>query len=61
MALERIPAIEAPPPDTPANNASSEPRESPQTPSENGGSSMGPDAEENQQKPSWWRRFFGFE
>jgi hypothetical protein len=60
-ALERVPAIEAPP-DTPAHNASSEPRESPVTPSETGGSNTtGPTDAEAAEKPSWWRRFFGFE
>ncbi len=54
-ALERIPALEAPP-DTPP-----EPRESPQTFSEQQGSGTPPPEDVEAEKPSWWRRFFGFE
>jgi hypothetical protein len=50
-ALERIPAIEAPP-DTP----SSEPRGSPQTASEEPSGTQTPQEEERR---SWWRRLFG--
>jgi hypothetical protein len=49
-ALERIPAIEAPP-DTP-----SESRESPQTASEPRPDAQAPQEEE---RLSWWRRWFG--
>jgi hypothetical protein len=49
-ALERIPAIEAPP-DTPP----SEPREGPPSPSE-GSVGVGPT---NEERRSWLRRFFG--
>ena len=49
-ALERIPAIEAPQ-DTP-----SEPRESPQTASEEQSGSQAPQEEERR---SWWQRLFG--
>src|SRR5215210_182910 len=58
-ALERIPAIE--PPDTP-----SEPRESPETASEEPYSTHAPPVPETpvsdaQHKRSWWRAFFGLE
>jgi hypothetical protein len=56
-ALERIPAIEAPP-DTPPTNTPSEPRESPVTPSEEQGSGTGPAEEPGAEKRSWWRRVF---
>ena len=59
-ALERIPAIEAPP-DTPPSNASSEPREFPVKPSEEQEKGTGHTNAEAAEKPSWWRRFFGFE
>ena len=50
-ALERIPAIEAPP----------EPRDSPETSSEHHGSGTVATDAETAEKPSWWRRFFGVE
>jgi hypothetical protein len=54
-ALERIPALEAPP----------EPRESSETVSEEPGRGTAPDEGQGQhhpvERPSWWRRFFGFE
>jgi hypothetical protein len=56
-ALERIPAIEPPPDTTPANTPS-EPQRAPQTRSENGGSSTGPDQDNGQHRRSWWRRLF---
>jgi hypothetical protein len=59
-ALERIPALEAPQ-DTPTNNASSEPRETSVRPSEEQGEGTGPTNDQDAQRPSWWRRFFGFE
>ncbi|MBV9455146.1 MAG: hypothetical protein JOZ19_13675 [Rubrobacter sp.] len=51
-ALERIPAIEAPP-DT---QASPEPRESPQTASEE---PPGTQVPQEGERRSWWRRLFG--
>ena len=60
-ALERIPAIEAPPDTTP-----SEPREAPETASEEPYSTHAPPVPETpvpdaQPKRSWWRQFFGLE
>ena len=60
-ALERIPAIEAPPDTTP-----SEPREAPETASEEPYSTHAPPVPETpvsdaQHKRSWWRAFFGLE
>src|SRR5215210_8521931 len=46
--VQRVPELE------PAREASSEPRESPVTPSEDGSSSTGSDGEEGQHKPSWF-------
>jgi hypothetical protein len=54
-ALERIPAIEAPP-DTPPQEPSRGERESPVTASEERGNG---DAEEKHKKRSWWQRLFG--
>ena len=49
---ERIPELEAAP----------EPRGEPVSHSEGNSSSTGrPDDDQDRQKPSWWRRFFGFE
>ncbi len=48
---QRIPELEAAP----------EPRESAQTPSENQGGDTVPPDDKGTEKPSWWRRFFGFE
>jgi len=59
-ALERIPAIEAPA-DMPNNKASPEPTGAPVSHSESNGGSAGSDGMEEAEKPSWWRRFFGFE
>jgi hypothetical protein len=59
-ALERIPAIEAPP-DTPPTNTPSEPRESPVTPSEQQGSGTAHPEDGGAEKRSWWKRFFGVE
>jgi hypothetical protein len=53
-ALERIPAIEAPP-DTPSENTAEE-RESPVTASEEGGNSKG--GSEQEKRSSWWRKMF---
>ena len=47
---QRVPELEAAP----------EPRESPQTPSEHHGNGT-TQPEDGDAKPSWWRRFFGFE
>jgi hypothetical protein len=49
-ALERIPAIE---------EAPSEPRESPLSPSEEEADTQPPPEGRGQEKRSWWRRFFG--
>ena len=50
--VQRVPELEAPP----------EPRDAPDTVSETRGSSEAPkDQERPQERPSWWRRFFGFE
>jgi hypothetical protein len=51
---QRIPELEAP--------ASPEPRESPQTASEESYSThTPPDQHHPVERPSWWRKFFGFE
>jgi hypothetical protein len=52
---QRIPELE------PASNASPEPRQSPQTSSEHHGDSTAKSDDGGAEKPSWWRRFFGFE
>ncbi len=52
---ERIPELE------PASNAAPEPRESSQTGSEYPGSGTVSPDDKGTEKPSWWRRFFGFE
>jgi hypothetical protein len=54
-ALERIPALEAPP-DTPR-----EPREFPVTSSEQQGSGTARSENRGAEKRSWWKRFFGVE
>jgi hypothetical protein len=56
-ALERIPAIEAPP-DTANPTSSTAPSGGPVTPSEHKGNAMRID-NETPEKPSWWRRLFG--
>ena len=56
-ALERIPAIEAPP-DTPTPDTSPGPREAFQTASDGtSGSDEGREGDAGQEKPSWWRRW----
>jgi len=52
---ERIPELE------PAREASSEPREYRETPSEQQDSGTLRPEERGAQNPSWWKRFFGFE
>ncbi len=59
-ALERIPAIEAPP-DNPQPNGSPEPRESSQTASEHQGNGAVHPEDGGAEKRSWWKRFFGVE
>jgi hypothetical protein len=56
-ALERIPEIEAP------RDSPPEPRDGPETASEDVGGTETPagDAGEPRGRSSWWRRFFGFE
>jgi hypothetical protein len=48
---QRIPELEAAP----------EPRETPQTPSEQRGNGTAPPEDGGADKRSWWKRFFGFE
>ena len=48
---QRVPELEAAP----------DPRESPQTPSENLDNGTVHSADRDAEKPSWWRRFFGIE
>jgi hypothetical protein len=48
---QRVPELEAAP----------EPRESPQTPSQQQGGSTNHPEGASAEKPSWWRRFFGLE
>jgi hypothetical protein len=52
---QRIPELE------PATNASQEPRQSPQKPSENQGNGMTHPEDGGADKRSWWKRFFGVE
>ncbi len=52
---ERIPELE------PAREASSEQRESPQTPSEQQGNGTAHPEDGGAEKRSWWKRFFGVE
>jgi hypothetical protein len=52
---ERIPELE------PAREASPEPRESPQPPSEQQVSGTAHPEDGGPEKRSWWRRFFGIE
>jgi hypothetical protein len=52
---QRIPELE------PAREVAPEPRESPVRCSEEQGEGTGPTNERDAQRPSWWRRFFGFE
>jgi hypothetical protein len=46
---------------TASTEAAPEPRESPVRASEEQGEGTGPTNDQDAQKPSWWRRFFGFE
>jgi hypothetical protein len=52
---QRIPELE------PAREASPEATGGSVSHSEGTGASLTPDDDQDQQKPSWWRRFFGFE
>ena len=51
ILASRVPELEAAP----------EPPEGPQRPSEHQGSGAAHQEDEHPEKPSWWRRFFGFE
>jgi hypothetical protein len=51
ILASRVPELEAAP----------EPPEGPQRPSEHQGSDAAHQEDEHPEKPSWWRRFFGFE
>ena len=52
---ERIPELE------PAREAPTEPREAPRSPSEQQSKDVAREESGGAEKPSWWRRFFGFE
>jgi hypothetical protein len=60
-ALERIPALE-PPPETVNPTSSTDPSGGPVTPSEHQGNNGTVQTDDKApEKPSWFRRFFGFE